>query len=181
MSYQQASISACKGGSYSRCADEIASFLVELACTGVSPFPFSKTLVQLSEEKGNIAMLPALSFGSMISVYNGNPFWRQRIVFKTLPAVMKVVQDEVKSQKPPPLGPLTLCSILCCLPSSQLNESYVQQMTPLLIAGLVHLSKQFVDMIETDSSAMDVLGVNLAAINKMLAIAPDTVSVLKFC
>lgn len=175
------SISACKGGSYSSCADEIALFLVEMACTGASSFPFSKTLVELalqSEDRDKVSMLPALSFGSMISVCNGNPFWRQRIVFKTLPAVMRVVQDEAKSQKSPPLGPLTVCSILCCLPSSLLNESHGRQVAPLLIAGLVQLSKQYIDVIESESSVVDVLGINLAAIIKMLALAPDCVSAL---
>lgn len=120
-------------------------------------------------------MLSVLGLGP-----NGSPFWRQRIILKTMPVVMKVVHDDARSQKPPQLGPLALCSIFYCLPSSLLDEVNRKQMTPMLIAGLVHLSKQLSELVQFESSdVLDVLGLIIAALIKVFAINPEIVSALK--
>ena len=108
----------------------------------------------------------------MLSVKAGSPFWRQRIIFKITPAVMKVVGRETHSHNPPPCGALAVCSILCCFPSSLLNEENRKQIIPMLIAGLVHLSKHVDDMTQTEglsSNVLDALGLILAALVKILS------------
>lgn len=181
---QWGSIAACNGGSLSTIADEIATFFVEMACTGSSSFPinsytveFPKSSVDENEKQsiiGNydISILPALTFGNMLSVKAGSPFWRQRIIFKITSAVMKVVGRETHSHNPPPCGALAVCSILCCFPCSLLNEENKKQIIPMLIAGLVHLSKHVDDMTQTEglsSNVLDALGLILAALVKILS------------
>ena len=191
-SLQQGSIAASKGGLYSNSADEIAAFLVGMACNGSSPFPFSNYAIELGQKyKGNskhtvtgnyadISILPALSFGNMLTVHSGSPFWRQRIIFKSIPAVMTAVQQYSKSQNPPSCGCLAVCSILCCVPSSLLSHEDSKNMVPVLIAGLVHLSKEVHDVAHAERSpyTLDVLGLNLAAIIKVLSQTSEVVSVL---
>lgn len=179
LSSLQGVIAACKGGSYSDCADEIAIFLVEMACTGTSSFPFSRSEVEFSCSNDDISILPALSFGSILSVYNGSPFWRQRIVFKTASTVIKVVQEEAQSPNPPSYGPLAVCSILCCFPSSLLSEASCKQLLPMMIGGLVHLSQHLATANQAASlppNILDVLGINLAALVKILSSTPEVVS-----
>ena len=98
----------------------MAIFLAELACTGTSLFPFTEATVQLAStsEQGqrhpimdptsHPYILPASAFGSMLSVYNGGPFWRQRMTHKTLPVVMKALRTQARSQNPPALGNLAV-------------------------------------------------------------------------
>ncbi|KAL3805021.1 hypothetical protein HJC23_003249 [Cyclotella cryptica] len=185
------SAAACKGGSHSKDADLIATFLIEMACTGSSSFPFSKAAknrVTWPEEGRNypssdrfakLSLLPAFSFGSMISVYNGIPFWRQRVVYKTISYALKALQDETRSLNPPALGPLAVCATLCCLPVSLLSESNLRQMIPILVAGLVHLSKDLSalnDCANSWSSQSDVLGLILAALIKQFALSPEVLA-----
>jgi len=179
------SIAACKGGSLSSIADEIATFFVEMACTGSSSFPLNNYTIEfpksstdenenqsITDNHFDSSILPALSFGNMLSVNAGSPFWRQRIIFKIIPVVMKVVKQEAQSHNPPPSGALAVCSILSCFPSSLLNEENSKQITPMLIAGLVHLSKHVDEMTQTESlssNVLDVLGLTLVGFVKILS------------
>ena len=188
----QGSAAACKGGPYSETADMVASFLIEIACTGASRFLLTDITVHLpaqSEEgrkhpivdpSSHMYILPASSFGSMLSVKNGGPFWRQRLTHKTLPILLKALQEQAQSQNPPALGTLTVvCHMLCCLPVQLLGESNVQQFVPTLIAGLVYFSKNVKAWTQSEmimSRAADVLSVILAALLKLLANSPGDVS-----
>lgn len=190
--YLKGSAAACKGGSFSQTGDKIAIFLIELACNGTSQFPFTETQVQLvtPSEQGqqhpllnpasHVYILPASAFGSMISVHNGGPFWKQRMTHKTLPILMKTLQEQAKSQNPPALGTLAVvCHMLCCLPSSLLGSSNIKQILPTLLAGLVYFSKNSSVLAQKESISSkpaDLLSVILAALVKTLAISPEDVS-----
>lgn len=186
------SAAACKGGPFSKTADEIASFFVELACTGTAQFPFTKTTIQLAtlSEQGqkhpilspesHAYVLPASAFGSMLSVHNGAPFWRQRMTHKTLPILVKALQMQAKSRNPPALGTLAVvCHMLCCLPSSLLGKSNIQQILPTTIAGLVYFSKNLNALAESEmisSKPAGVLSIILGSLIKILAVAPKDVT-----
>ena len=189
----QGSISACKGGGYSQTGDLIASFLMELACTGTSQFPFSDTTIQLPtpNEQGkkhpildpaaHAYVIPASAFGSMLSVQNGGPFWRQRLTHKTLPVLLKALKVQAKSQDPPALGILAVvCHMLCCLPASLLGKSNVQQILPTLVAGLVYYAKNLDALARSEQispKTMEVLSIILAALVKTLNVSPKDVSI----
>lgn len=163
-----------------------------MACNGSAAYPFSNYAIEIRQEHKEdltqnlthkdteISILPALSFGNMLTVHGGSPFWRQRIVLKSLPEVIKAVQQHYKSQNPPSFGCLAVCSILCCIPSSLLSHDERKNMVPILIAGLVHLSKQVHDVanVERSPHTLDVLGLNLAAIVKILSQTSEVVSAL---
>jgi hypothetical protein len=164
-----------------------------MACTGTSSFPFSiasQKFISWSEEGrnhasndrlANLSLLPAFSFGSMISVHNGNPFWRQRMVYKTISFVLMALQNESQSRNPPALGLLAVCATLCCLPVSLLCKSSLKQMVPILVAGLVHLSKDLSALTGIESSLsyqLDLLGLILAALIKLFALSPESVSII---
>ena len=151
-----------------------------MACNGSSFFPLLESRVKCILPE-NISVLPAISYGSMLSVYNGSPFWRQRIIFKTIPIVLSRIQEDLQSKNPPSLGPLTICSILCCLPSSLLGEDNTNQMVSMVIAGLVHLTKNIDAIIPPENSSsnvLDVLGLVLGALIKMITLTPGIVSIL---
>ena len=190
--YLKGSAAACKGGSFSQTGDKIAIFLIELACNGTSQFPFTETQIQLvtPSEQGqqhpllnpasHVYILPASAFGSMLSVHNGGSFWRQRMTHKTLPILMKTLQEQAKSQNPPALGTLAVvCHMLCCLPSSLLGSSNIKQILPTLLAGLVYFSKNSSALAQSESISSkptDLLSVILAALVKTLAVSPEDVS-----
>jgi len=186
------SAAACKGGSFSQTADKITSFLIELACTGTSQFPFAAATMQLVtptitgqkhpllDPASHAYILPASAFGSMLSVQNGGPFWRQRMTHKTLPVLLKALQVQAKSQNPPALGTLAVvCHMLCCLPASLLGKSNIQQILPTMVAGLVYFSKNLNALAQSDmisSKPADVLSIILAALIKILTISPEDVT-----
>lgn len=176
--------------------DKIASFFIELACTGTSQFPFTEVTMQLAtpNEQGrkhpllspaaHAYILPASAFASMLSVQNGGPFWRQRMTHKTLPILMKALQAQAKSQDPPALGTLAVVShMLCCLPASLLGESNTKQILPTLIAGLVYFSKNLDTLSQSGmvtSKSADLLTTMLAALVKILKVSPGDVSANSF-
>ena len=129
-------------------------------------------------------LLPASAFGSMLSVQNGGPFWKQRMGHKTLPVLLAALQAQAKLQNPPALGTLAVvCHLLCCLPVSLLGKSTIQQILPTMVAGLIYFSKhvnEFDGSYMISSKPVDVLSIVLAALVKVLAIHPEDVSLLVF-
>mmetsp|Transcript_9574 Transcript_9574/g.14499 ORF Transcript_9574/g.14499 Transcript_9574/m.14499 type:complete len:309 (+) Transcript_9574:16-942(+) len=179
------SAAACRGGRCSQTADEIASCLVQVACNGSSSaFAFKSPGNEAQQhpilDPASLAfVLPAAAFGSMLSVKNGGPFWRQRIIHKTLPILMKTLQEQATSRSPPALGSLAVVAhMLCSVSQTHLGESKIRQMIPTLIAGLVYFSKNL-DVIAQDdkgTKGLDVLSVILAALTKILRISPEDVT-----
>jgi len=188
------SAAACKGGPLSPTADKVASFLIELSCTGASQFPFTEATLELVtpsdqgrkhpllDPASHAYILPASAFGGIISVQNGGPFWRQRMTHKTLPILSNALQLQAKSQNPPSLGTLAVvCHMICCLPGSILGESNIQQILPTMVAGLVYFSKNFKALAQSEmisSKPTDVLSIILAALTKILTISPEYVTKL---
>ncbi|KAK1743164.1 DNA repair/transcription protein MET18/MMS19-like protein [Skeletonema marinoi] len=176
---------ACRGGRCSQTADEIASCLVQVACNGSSSaFAFKSLEIEAQQhpilDPASLAfVLPAAAFGSMLSVKNGGPFWRQRIIHKTLPILMKTLQEQATSRSPPALGSLAVVAqMLCSVSQTHLGESKIRQMIPTLIAGLVYFSKNL-DVIAQDdkgTKGLDVLSIILAALTKILRISPEDVT-----
>ena len=172
--------------------DRIALFLTELACTGASHYPFSgTTAIQLAppSQQGqkhplmnpasHAFILPASALGSMLSVNNGGPFWRQRLTHKTLPILLGALNEQSKSQNPPAMGTLcVVCHMLCCLPTSLLGEANMKQMIPTLVAGLVYFSKNSNAIFQSEmitSKPMKLLSIILAALVKILTVSPEEV------
>lgn len=129
----------------------------------------------------HISILSASAFGNMLSVQNGGPFWRQRITHKTLPTILKALQEQSQSQYPPALGTLAIiCHMLCCLPVSVLGGSHVRQFVPTLVAGLVYYSKNTSVLVESEmlsSKASGLLSIVITSLAKMLSNSPDDVSI----
>jgi hypothetical protein len=162
-------------------ADEIAMFLVKMACVGSASLPFSTAQIELKSQGSNILKCSTInnSFASMMTVLNGSAFWRQRVVYKTIPIVVNAAQIEAQSQNPPALSFLAVVATLCCLDSTLTSEANFQAMVPTLVAGLVHLSKDLEALTcqdELSSNLSDVLGMILAAIIKLYELSPQCVS-----
>lgn len=180
------SAAACRGGRCSQTADDIASCLIQVACTGSSSvFSFVYPTKQaqrhpISDPASLAFILPAAAFGSMFSVKSGGPFWRQRIIHKTLPTLMKTLLEQATSQNPPALGSLTVVShLLCCAPRSHLGDSKILHMIPTLIAGLVYYSKNLDALIQRDMAVYALSGLStvIAALTKILRVSPEDVSI----
>lgn len=166
--------------------------MVQLACTGVSQFPYTEESIQLTalsdegqkhpllDPAAHAYILPASAFGNMLSVQNGGAFWKQRMTHKILPLITSSLQAQAKTQNPPSLGSLAVvCHMLCCLPVSLLGESNIQQIIPTMVAGFVYYSKNLKALTKLDmiaSKPSDMLAVILAALTKILAISPQEVS-----
>lgn len=183
------SAAACRGGLCSQTADEVASCLVQVACNDSSARFALKTPGEEAQkhpilDPSSLAfILPASAFGGMLSVKNGGPFWRQRIIHKTLPILTKTLQEQAKSRSPPALGSLAVVGhMLCSVSQTHLGESKVRQMIPTLIAGLVYFSKNLdvVVQCEQASKRLDVLSIILAALTKILRISPEHVRLVYF-
>jgi hypothetical protein len=127
-----------------------------------------------------VSMLPASAFGSILSVHNGGPFWRQRMTHITLPVILEALRTQAKSQDPPAMGTLTVvCHLICCLPATLLETSNFKQIIPTLIAGLVYFSKNVNAFAQSDiitPKSLNLLSVVLAALLKILTTSPDDVS-----
>lgn len=178
------SAAACRGGRCSQTADEIASCLIQVSCTGSSKvfafkIPGSDAQRHPISDPASLAFtLPATAFGSMLSVKNGGPLWRQRIIHKTLPILLNTLLEQSTSQNPPALGSLAVVShLLCCAPQSHLGESNIRKLIPTLIAGLVYLSKNLDALLQNDTATKGVslLSIILAALTKILRTSPENV------
>ncbi|KAL7473497.1 hypothetical protein ACHAXS_013925 [Conticribra weissflogii] len=183
------SAAECKGGLYARLGDSIASFLVELTCTNMAKFSSDRESIELisftedgrenplMNASSHISILTASAFGNMLSVYNGSPFWRQRIAHKTLPTILRALHEQSQSQHPPALGTLAIiCHMLCCLPVSILGKSNVRQFVPTLVAGLVYYSKNTSILVESEMispKAAELLPIVIASLAKLLSNSPD--------
>jgi hypothetical protein len=165
---------------------------MKLACTGEAQIPFTEITIQLAipGEQGRkhplldpaslVSMLPASAFGSIISVHNGGPFWRQRMTHITLPVLLEALRTQAKSQDPPAMGTLTVvCHLICCLPATLLGTTNFKQIIPTLIAGLVYFSKNLNSFAQSDlitAKPSKLLSVALAALLKILTTSPEDVS-----
>jgi hypothetical protein len=183
------SAAACRGGRYSQTADDIATCLIQVACNGSSSAfalksPGNEAQKHPISDRASVAfILPAAAFGSMLSVKNGGPFWRQRIIHKTLPILTKTLQEQATSRNPPALGSLAVVAhLLCSVSQTHLGESNLRQMIPTLIAGLVYFSKNLDVLVQYDTTTkgLDVLSTILAALTKILRISPEDVSALVY-
>jgi hypothetical protein len=167
---------------------------MELACKGVSQYPFSETTaMQLTtpSQQGQkhpllnpaslTFLLPASAFGSMLSVHNGEPFWRQRLTHKTIPILLEAINTQVMSQNPPGMGTFcVVCHILCCLPASLVGEANMRQLIPTFVGGLVYFSKNSNAMAQSEmitTKPTNLLSVVLAALVKLLTVSPEDVSI----
>lgn len=166
---------------------------MKLACSGDAQFPFTETIIRLEipSEEGQkhelldpaslLRMLPASAFGSMLSVHNGGPFWRQRMIHVTFPVLLEALRAQAKSHDPPAVGTLTVvCHLICCVPATLLGTSNFKQIIPTLIAGLVYFSKNLNAFTQSDQitpTPSRLLPVILAALLKILNTAPEDVSI----
>lgn len=166
---------------------------MKLACTGEAQFPFTETITRLEVTSAEgqkhplldpaslLRMIPASAFGSMLSVHNGGPFWRQRMTHITLPVLLEALRAQAKSQDPPSMGTLTVvCHLICCVPATLLGTSNFKQIIPTLIAGLVYFSKNLNAFTQSDKITpipSRLLPVGLAALLKILTTAPEEVSI----
>ena len=94
-------------------------------------------------------LVAASSFGLMISVQNGGPFWRQRMIHMSMPSVLEANEkkssttgkDSLSAVSGPPIGALALsCHIACCTPLVVLGEKRAEDLINMIARGFVEFA-----------------------------------------
>jgi hypothetical protein len=90
---------ACRGGLSAKSADEVVTFMTDLACTGLANWGSNSTVgggmgeVTLDRAKA----MGGQGFGTMLATEGGGPFWRQRAASIALPRILLVINEASKS------------------------------------------------------------------------------------
>jgi len=146
------SAAACRGGVSSVTSDAVARFLVDVACKNEATIPLTDQKISPREEmSGNriagrsLSASAASSFGMMLSVQNGGPFWRQRMIQIALPLVLDASKasstSTVSAVSGPPMGPLIAAShIVCCTPMVVIGEKGAQELINMIARGFVEFA-----------------------------------------
>ena len=146
------SAAACRGGASSPTSDVVTRMLVDIACKNEAIIPFTEETVSPREDSSDIRTagqsLPAMaasSFGMMLSVQNGGPFWRQRMIHIALPLVLAASKasstSTVSAVSGPPIGSLVAAThIVCCTPLMVIGEKRAQELINMIARGFVEFA-----------------------------------------
>ena len=146
------SAAACRGGASSPTSDVVTRLLVDIACKNEAIIPFTEETVSPREDSSDIRTagqsLPAMaasSFGMMLSVQNGGPFWRQRMIHIALPLVLDASKasstSTVSAVSGPPIGSLVAAThIVCCTPLVVIGEKRAQELINMIARGFVEFA-----------------------------------------
>jgi len=138
----------CRGKGSSKTADQVAVFLINLACNRKGSFPFLGDGIELIPlDRGDIALAAASCFGGFLSVRGGNSFWKQRVMHKCLPIIIESVKS-ANGRPPhfnprhhaavlPVLAPMELmCHIMCCVPIAAMKSAIGPEAISELVKSL---------------------------------------------
>jgi hypothetical protein len=178
------SAAANRGGSSSSTADNVAKFLVEVACNGIAQFPFTEntekefTLKASAFENQHTIMLSAASaYGSMLTDSRVKPLMKQRLMHassKYIKAAYEAEREQARNSEtvtPPPAGLLVVVShIICISDFSKLDGTTLHQVSTLVVEGLS--SSIFHSESKAPTSSKNLV---LAAALKVISVAPTVV------
>lgn len=185
---------ACRGKSSSKNADLVASFLIKLSCDGTAQVPFVNDITMVDISGGNEAMMhfaASSAFGSMISTEDGGPFWRQRLVHMALRHLRQASNGldtksmlSAASLTPTEIGCLlTACFVIASSGATSLGEESLNALADRIMLDFCRIYAEGSETNETiislGSQMYSVKEMVLAAVVKLMAVAPATVSLLK--
>ena len=114
--------------------DEVARFLAVIACDGVASSPILGLTLDTSINS-QLPIMSASALGAMLTVDNGSPFWKQRMIHLITPILLS--QLNPKSEKiisESEYGRLLCaCHIICCLSFKSLGEEMIHKLVALII------------------------------------------------
>lgn len=134
--------SACRGITFSAISNDIATLLVTMACQ--DSFSTAGIFATVTSAKCNLkevsnakkitlSIITGNAFGSMLSLNNGGPFWRQRISQVVLP---KLIPLDFTCRHLEHGRLLCACHIVCCVPARALGEKRFLELSSIIINGL---------------------------------------------
>lgn len=171
---------ACRGGTSAHDADAVTRFLIQLACDRSSSIPLTSESVSVPLDEINLAA--ASSFGSILSVQGGGPFWRQRMVHIALPYILSSKKDSFTRQSTATgarLGSLvSACHVICCSSIVAIGSEHAKEVVDMVARGFVELAD--VEESSTIGAWGDLVSGILSSILKLLYSSPDYVSVIGF-
>ncbi len=132
--------SACRGITFSAISNDIATLLVTMACqdsysaAGIFAPVAKCNLKEMSDPKKiTLSIITGNAFGSMLSLNNGGPFWRQRISQIVLP---KLIPLDYTCPHLEHGRLLCISHIVCCVPARALGEKRFLELSSIIINGL---------------------------------------------
>lgn len=183
----QGSAAAVRGRSSSHIADDVALFLVQLSCDGSARAPFlgdeQIVVFGVLDEAATLQFASSSAFGAMISVEDGGPFWRQRLVHLASRYVLGTGEekDSQRNLTPLELGRLIIsCYVVASSSVTALGEKALIILSDSI---LMRLSDIYAEDSVTRTT-INILGprmfsmkeLALSAVLKLIATAPNVVS-----
>jgi hypothetical protein len=174
-----ASSAACCGGTSSKISNEIAVFLIDIACTKKSGAPFSSvpgfvldvTVFDRANPaySNDLAIEAASALGSVLSVTRRSTIWKQRLSYLSA----KRLEDILSSnERISPGGVASACYIICSSNIKMLSRISREQLIAVVSYGL---SSKAATEEETSSvsNRLKIKKLVLAAVIKILCVAPE--------
>jgi hypothetical protein len=194
--HSQGSAAACRGGSSSSTAANIATFLAEMACTGKSSLPFSSDEeAQLVSSKfdgadvlSSLEITAASAYGSILSVETAKPLMKQRLAHISLRLIRSAYEEQRdqatsgKTVEELRVGTIAVvCHVVCSTDISKTDKWALQKMATLAVEGLsssIFLTDDGIAQ-RSSSSAKNLI---LASVLKLVCVAPTSVRlILEHC
>ncbi len=183
-----ASAAASRGGVSSTTADNIAIFLLEVACKGNAQLPFSEEFKDTFDsaalgDSTSVQLSAASAYGSILTVSTLKPLMKQRLMYTSLKFVKAAYEEERdqakagKAIKAPQVGLLAIVShVLCNSDFARLDRLTLHQLCTLVIEGLS--SAIFQSAVDGGTSPFTTASKNLvlAAVLKVICVSPNVVS-----
>jgi len=189
----QGTAAACRGKSSSKIADDVSNFLIQLSCDGKAQAPFASDACIVDFSASNEAKLhfaASSSFGAMVSIEDGGPFWRQRLMHLSSKHLLQASNSlDTKSMlsaealTPNEIGRLLIaCFVIASGGVKSLGDSSLNAMADRI---MLDFSRIYAEGSETNAAMKD-LGTSmfsvkemvLAAVVTLMAVAPRTVRLL---
>ena len=171
-------------------ADKVALFLIQLSCDGKAQAPFVRDQLTICfdvADEAKLRIAAASAFGTMVSIEDGSPLWRQRLMHLAAKHVLYADEEEKSHYQPvsaltgQELGRLMIsCYIVASSRLTAMGEMTLGALGDIIIAGL---SKVYGETTVSDTTVktmgplmFSVKELSLAAIVKLMAVVPKLVS-----
>lgn len=187
----QGTAAACRGKSSSKIADDVARFLIQLSCDGKAQVPFvsDASIVDIGGSgEAKLHFASSSAFGTMLSTEDGGPFWRQRLMHLAARHLLQASNGidatsmlSANAITPPEIGRLLIASfVIASSVVTSLGENALSGIADRIMLDFSRIhakgSESNETMIALGSSMFSVKEMVLAAVVKLMAVAPGTVS-----
>ena len=152
---------------------------MSLTCSSTGIIPVANININVpSKFHKRLSVMGAQAFGSMLSVENGGPFWKQRTSFIVLPSIFetcKIEENEIQDTSNQTFGSYLIAAhILCCVSLKAIGDENVKKLTEIVVSKFATQVDNIAGVAKNHEDIF--INTALGAMIKILSLKPNMVS-----